>query len=90
MLVKKYFSISEVAKITNLPLHKLRYIEKIDDQVIINKIRGRRYYSKKTIEYINKRYSDKIEIKSGSKNWDDLEIISKIDSLIAKFLQIIN
>lgn len=42
---KKYFSIAEVAEFTGLTTHKLRYVEKVDQNLSIIKMRGRRYYT---------------------------------------------
>jgi DNA-binding transcriptional MerR regulator len=56
MLLKKYFSIAEVADITNLPHYKLRYIEKSNKKIKITKIRGRRYYTISDIELIQNEY----------------------------------
>ena len=49
---KKYFSIAEVAELTGLSTHKLRYVEKSDRNLSIIKMRGRRYYTKDTINYL--------------------------------------
>ncbi|MDG1436272.1 MAG: MerR family transcriptional regulator [Rickettsiaceae bacterium] len=98
MLTKKYFSIAEAAKMTGLPSHKLRYIEKSDPSIKIIKIRERRYYTKNDIDYITKTFStqatknilqdqiskDKILAKANM----NIEIIHKIDQLILKFLQL--
>lgn len=54
---KKYFSISEVAEFTGLSTHKLRYVEKTDQNLSIIKMRGRRYYMKDSINYLKQNYS---------------------------------
>jgi len=97
MLTKKYFSIAEVAQISCLPAHKLRYIEKADSNIEIVKIRGRRYYTKNNIDYIKKTYSTgsqeiavapikpaKKEILEFTTNHPP-KIIFKIDQLLEKF-----
>ena len=53
---KKYFSITEVAELTGLSTHKLRYVEKYDRNLSIIKMRGRRYYTKDTINYLKQSY----------------------------------
>ena len=53
---KKYFSIAEVSEITGLSTHKLRYVEKSDRNLSIIKMRGRRYYTKDTINYLKQSY----------------------------------
>ena len=53
---KKYFSIAEVAELTGLSTHKLRYVEKSDRNLSIIKMRGRRYYTKNTINYLKQSY----------------------------------
>jgi hypothetical protein len=53
---KKYFSITEVAELTGLSTHKLRYVEKSDRNLSIIKMRGRRYYTKDTINYLKQSY----------------------------------
>lgn len=53
---KKYFSITEVAELTGLSTHKLRYIEKSDGNLSIIKMRGRRYYTKDAINYLKQSY----------------------------------
>lgn len=84
---KKYFSITEVAHITKLPVYTLRYIEKTDKNFSVTHIRSRRYYTKPNIEYllshhfIDQQQEDNITSLEKS---DDL-ILSKIHDLIEKF-----
>lgn len=80
MISKKYFSIAEVSEMTNIPDYKLRYIEKSNPNIEIVKIRGRRYYTLKDIEYINQKYSKK----PSDTLFDTSKIISRIDNLINK------
>jgi hypothetical protein len=54
---KKYFSITEVSNLTGLSAHKLRYIEKSNQDFSIIKMRGRRYYTKESISYLKQNYS---------------------------------
>ena len=77
MMDKKYFAISEVADILNIPAHKLRYLEKITKHMRIKKLRGRRYYTKENIE----------RIKATLKSYQAFEPlpISRIDILLDKF-----
>ncbi len=79
MIPKKYFSIAEVAKLCNLPMHKLRYIEKSDTNIKVTKIRGRRYYTNQDINYIGNTYS------STRASTTNEFILSQIDRLIEKF-----
>ena len=86
MLTKKYFSIAEVSKMSCLPTHRLRYIEKSYPNIEVIQIRGRRYYTKENIDYINRIYATilpsatpKATIKT------DPKIISRIDTLLTKF-----
>jgi DNA-binding transcriptional MerR regulator len=81
---KKYFSIMEVSKITGLLQHRLRYIEKTDPNLDVNKIRGRRYYTKENIDYINNIYSTTTIFNF------NLEYIKRIDQLILKFIHLLN
>lgn len=46
---KKYFTIGEVAEISNLKSHVLRYWEQVFPQLEPSKRRGRRYYQKKDV-----------------------------------------
>jgi DNA-binding transcriptional MerR regulator len=89
MLTKKYFSIAEVSKMSCLPTHRLRYIEKSDPNIEVIQIRGRRYYTKDNIDYINRIYST---ILPGTTTKDNIKtdpkIISKIDQLLTKFLKL--
>lgn len=49
---KRYFSIQDVANITGIKPSKLRYLEKNSQDLAVNKIRNRRYYSIEDIEKI--------------------------------------
>jgi transposase len=80
---KKYFSIAETARLCDLPMHKLRYIEKSDTNIKITKIRGRRYYTEQDIKYIKSTYS------AANASKADKSIISQIDQLIGKFSDLI-
>jgi len=86
MLTKKYFSISEVVKMSCLPAHRLRYIEKSDPNIAVIKIRGRRYYTKDNINYIKEAYST---VTPGTYpefiQRTDTRIVSRIDQLLDKF-----
>lgn len=78
---KKYFSIVEVSKFTGLLPHRLRYLEKIDPKIKITYLRGRRYYTKENIDYIQKLYA------SFAPNINH-QYIKRIDDLISKFTKI--
>lgn len=52
---KKYFSISEVSEILSITPNALRKLETRDDKISIKKIKTRRYYILKDIEYIAKK-----------------------------------
>jgi len=91
MLTKKYFSIAEVAKITCLPAHKLRYIEKSDSNIEIIQIRGRRYYTKNNIDYIRNAYTTEKSATSPELiEKSDPNIIHKIDQLLVNFQRLLN
>ena len=83
MLTKKYFSISEVVKMSHISAHKLRYIEKSDPNITVVKIRGRRYYTKDNISYIKQTYSATHANSHQFTNTDP--IIYRIDQLLDKF-----
>ena len=76
---KKYFSIAEVAEFTGLTTHKLRYVEKLDQNLSIIKMRGRRYYTKDSINYLKKNYS----INSGADDYISIEL-DKVDSAVKR------
>ena len=46
---KKYFTIGEVAEISNLKSHVLRYWEQVFPQLEPSKRSGRRYYQKRDV-----------------------------------------
>ena len=98
---KKYFSISEVSKITGIPLHKLRYLEKSKTDIDIVQIRGRRYYTSTNIESIKHLFNRDNELQfnlfipapdDSLKNNPQLEfysqVVQKIDLLISKFTKL--
>lgn len=74
---KKYFSIAEVAEFTGLTTNKLRYVEKVDQNLSIIKMRGRRYYTKDSINYLKQNYS----INSGTDDYISIEL-DKVDSVV--------
>lgn len=84
MLSKKYYSISEVSKICNIAMHKLRYIEKSDSNITILKIRGQRYYTKADIDYIRSKITAN-SCNNIDSNQEESDFVLKIDLLIAKF-----
>lgn len=49
---KKYYSISEVVELLNIPSHQLRYLEKKLPELVIHQIRNRRYYTSNNIAYL--------------------------------------
>lgn len=93
---KKYYIISEVADILNLPLYKLRYLEKSKQRLKIHKVNKRRYYTQEDIDFLKKYYKlgssetvDDINIMSEDLTNTDACIvknyfINKIDDLITK------
>ena len=98
---KKYFSISEVAQIIGIPLHKLRYLEKSKTGIDIAQIRGRRYYTSANIESVKRLFHRDNDLQFNlfspiaddfAKSNDQLEVCSqmvqKIDLLISKFTQL--
>ncbi len=85
---KKYFSISEVAKITGISLHKLRYLEKSTTEIKIFQIKGRRYYSTQDIKYIKSKFGLTEKGKKTQNVKNLAEIPSQIDSLILKFVKL--
>jgi len=75
---KKYFSIAEVAGFTGLTTHKLRYIEKSDCNLSIIKMRGRRYYTKDSINYLKQNYPiDSVTDDSVSTELDKVDLVAK-------------
>ena len=98
---KKYYSISEVAQIIGIPLHKLRYLEKSKPDIDIIQIRGRRYYTSTDIELIKHLFNKDSKFQfnlflpttdeSANSN-DQVEFgsaaIQKIDLLISKLAKL--
>jgi DNA-binding transcriptional MerR regulator len=87
MSSKKYYTISEVKKLCGINLHQLRYLEIRFPELVVLKIKGRRYYSQENIEFITLKLPilSEIDIDNVGQNSD---IIKKINSLISKFNQI--
>ncbi|PCJ27130.1 MAG: hypothetical protein COA94_04225 [Rickettsiales bacterium] len=83
MLNKKYFSIAEVTNLTGISQHKLRYIEKIDSNISVIKLRGRRYYTKKNIEHIQAQHSQHAARRDPLE--DAGNMAARIDHLLQKF-----
>lgn len=54
-LDKKYFSISEVSKILDIPPHRLKYLEQTKAGFEVIHIKGRRYYTANDIELLRER-----------------------------------
>jgi hypothetical protein len=91
MLSKKYFSITEASDMRALAAHKLRYIDKTDQNISIVKIRGRRYYTMDNIEYLVEKYSD-IDLPIINKTFQpssdtqtDHQFRARIDQLLNNF-----
>lgn len=96
-MTKKYFSISEICRLCQLPLHKLRYIEKTDKNFTVTKIRNRRYYTQQNIQYLLSHYTQlnlstdlsKIDTASITKestyHLNNTQLLKQIDQLLNKF-----
>jgi len=83
---KKYYSISEVTNLLNIPSHQLRYLEKRLPYFVIHKINNRRYYTSQDIKYLKTHIAPKIlklEQPIIPKLSDDQ--INKINCLIKNF-----
>ena len=101
MTIKKYFSISEICYICQLPLHKLRYIEQTDKNFLVMKIRNRRYYTINNIHYLLSTYSkNKIDIEeklqqlarkiSVNNTNNNIYLLKRINNLINKFTKLLD
>jgi len=87
---KKYYTISEVAKVLNVLASRLRYFEKSIPKFAISKVKGRRYYTLADIEIIKQELAKSkkqlIDYSKGKmQGSNSSSTISKIDSLIDKF-----
>lgn len=92
--MKKYYSISEISKILQIPTHQLRYLEKTTPKFVVSKIKGRRYYTTENIEFIKSRFIiptqlSLISMPEQSKCDNNLKLTEKIDNLIIKFNSIL-
>ena len=99
MLSKKYFSITEASNMSALAPHKLRYIDKVDQNISIVKIRGRRYYTMENIKYLVDQYADidqpiinkpvqepiETQINHQETSKTDHQFIARIDHLLNNF-----
>lgn len=80
---KKYYSINETTKILNIQAHQLRYLEKTIHNFTVNKVMGRRHYTKSDIELLKSRIKTKAN--SFSPNFKTSLDVTEIDNLIIKF-----
>jgi DNA-binding transcriptional MerR regulator len=84
---KKYYSISEVTNLLNIPSHQLRYLEKKLPELVIHQIRNRRYYTSNNITYLKDYLAKNILIDSEEsmleKSLDNHEY--RINKLIKNF-----
>ncbi len=93
MLIKKYYTIKEIQQILAVPSYRLRYLEKITDKLNIFKIKGRRHYTIKDLEFLKRSLSSQKNYNENNKVIDittptlkQLSSVSdKIDKLIYKF-----
>jgi DNA-binding transcriptional MerR regulator len=72
---KKYYSISEVTKILRIHDYQLRYLEKISANFTVHKVRGRRYYTNKDIDFL------KNSLEQSAKNIPTQNIITNAEIL---------
>ncbi|MFK8040545.1 MAG: MerR family transcriptional regulator [Rickettsiaceae bacterium] len=85
---KKYYSINEVVKLLKIEAYQLRYIETVEPNFIVHKIKSRRYYSKKNIEFLRKYISKNQQKKFTNhthKTKQNIQPITQINLLISKF-----
>lgn len=86
---KKYFSISEISRLTGLSPAKLRYIEKSNQSFKVLKIRDRRYYTQENLRYITElcqSHAKNVQQDVHSKNNN---MIEKIDNILNRFKEFI-
>jgi hypothetical protein len=88
MLNKKYYTISEVTRICRIHLHQLRYLETRFPELILLKIKGRRYYTNENIEFIKLNISFVSNVISETNLQNSEKMLQRIDDLIYKFCQI--
>ena len=93
---KKYYTISEVTKLLNIPASQLRYLEKSLSALKVIQVKGRRYYTSENIDLIKAKLGKtepvkNIDIKplelSAS---NDQMILKQINQLIDKFNNVLN
>lgn len=82
-LSKKYYSVSEIVQFLNIQHYQLRYLENNISDLSILKIKNRRYYTEKDLEflknYLNSKKTSKSDIILVKVNFD------RIEALITKF-----
>lgn len=86
---KKYFSISEVSKLTGLSPVKLRYIEKSNHLFKVLKIRDRRYYTNENLRYITEVYQIRTKNIQQGLDRKNNNMIEKIDNILNRFKEFI-
>lgn len=79
---KKYYTISEVTKILNMPASQLRYLEKTLSSLKVIQVKGRRYYTNENINLI-KAKSNKTEA-ARNVNTIHIELLADNDQMILK------
>ena len=90
---KKYYSISEVTQILGIHDYQLRYLEKTSLGFTVHKIRGRRYYTSKDIDFLKNSLQQSAKNTPVSKplqlEFQEPHMISnKVDFLLSKFYKL--
>ncbi len=84
---KRYYSISEVTKILEAHDYQLRYLEKISPNFIIYKIRGRRYYTNKDIEFLKNLLQQNNKDISTTNNYTKSKGLKRAKPLATKLIK---
>jgi hypothetical protein len=87
MLNKKYYTIGEVTRMCRIHLHQLRYLETRFPELIVLKIKGRRYYTNENIEFIKLNIPFLTPVAPEQNLQNSEKMLQKIDDLIYKFCQ---
>ena len=81
----KYYSIAEVGRMLSISVNKLRYLEKNTPELVVLRIKNRRYYTQKDIEILK----TKIYKNTYLKNPDWISKVKQIDILINNFSKLL-
>lgn len=81
---KKYFTISEAAKLLKISINRVRYLESTISNLTVTRVRNRRYYKQSDIEIIANKINQDKECKYLLAQ-DANSIIQRIDNLIYQY-----